>query len=76
MTVLLEKNKYIMEQITTLSMLMLNLSSCVNFDRYQGFNSTDELDKQAEKLAQNRELYASEYTHTHTHTLIRRYLFN
>ncbi|KAK2904797.1 hypothetical protein Q8A67_006596 [Cirrhinus molitorella] len=59
MTVLLEKNKFIMEQITTLSMLMLNLSSCVNFDRYRGFNSTDELDKQAEKLAQNRELYAS-----------------
>ncbi|XP_067300426.1 uncharacterized protein abca12 isoform X2 [Pseudorasbora parva] len=59
MTVLLEKNKFIMEQITTLSMLMMNLSSCVNFDRYRGFNSTDELDKQAERLAQNRELYAS-----------------
>ncbi|KAL0184695.1 hypothetical protein M9458_020391, partial [Cirrhinus mrigala] len=58
MTVLLEKNKFIMEQITTLSMLMMNLSSCVNFDRYRGFNSTDELDEQAEKLAQNRELYA------------------
>ncbi|KAG1952045.1 ATP-binding cassette sub-family A member 12 isoform X3 [Pimephales promelas] len=59
MTVLLENNKFIMEQITTLSMLMLNLSSCVNFDRYRGFNSTDELNKQAERLAQNRELYAS-----------------
>ncbi|XP_052462839.1 uncharacterized protein abca12 isoform X15 [Carassius gibelio] len=59
MTVLLEKNKFIMEQITTLSMLMLNLSSCVNFDRYRAFNSTDELDRQAERLAQNRELYAS-----------------
>lgn len=59
MTVLLEKNKFIMDQITTLSVLMMNLSSCVNFDRYRGFNSTDELDKQAEKLAQNRELYAS-----------------
>ncbi|XP_048050303.1 glucosylceramide transporter ABCA12 isoform X2 [Megalobrama amblycephala] len=59
MTVLLEKNKFIMQQITTLSMLMMNLSSCVNFDRYRAFNSTDELDKQAEKLAQNRELYAS-----------------
>ncbi|KTF79133.1 hypothetical protein cypCar_00033281 [Cyprinus carpio] len=59
MTVLLEKNKFIMEQITTLSMLMMNLSSCVNFDRYRAFNSTDELDEQAERLAQNRELYAS-----------------
>uniref|UniRef100_A0A672RR46 ATP binding cassette subfamily A member 12 n=1 Tax=Sinocyclocheilus grahami TaxID=75366 RepID=A0A672RR46_SINGR len=59
MTVLLEKNKFIMEQITTLSILMMNLSSCVNFDRYRAFNSTDELDKKAERLAQNRELYAS-----------------
>uniref|UniRef100_A0A8C2AL35 ATP-binding cassette, sub-family A (ABC1), member 12 n=1 Tax=Cyprinus carpio TaxID=7962 RepID=A0A8C2AL35_CYPCA len=57
--ILLEKNKFIMEQITTLSMLMMNLSSCVNFDRYRAFNSTDELDEQAERLAQNRELYAS-----------------
>ncbi|XP_016410236.1 uncharacterized protein LOC107741931 [Sinocyclocheilus rhinocerous] len=59
MTVLLEKNKFIMEQITTLSILMMNLSSCVNFDRYRAFNSTDDLDEQAERLAQNRELYAS-----------------
>ncbi|XP_051999206.1 glucosylceramide transporter ABCA12-like [Xyrauchen texanus] len=58
-TVLLDKNKFIMEQITTLSQLMLNLSSCVNFDRYKGINSTDELNTQAEKLAQNRELFAS-----------------
>uniref|UniRef100_A0A8C2DZE1 ATP-binding cassette, sub-family A (ABC1), member 12 n=1 Tax=Cyprinus carpio TaxID=7962 RepID=A0A8C2DZE1_CYPCA len=56
---ILQKNKFIMEQITTLSMLMMNLSSCVNFDRYRAFNSTDELDEQAERLAQNRELYAS-----------------
>ncbi|XP_052004328.1 uncharacterized protein abca12 [Xyrauchen texanus] len=59
MTVLLEKNKFIIDQITTLSQLMMNLSSCVNFDRFKGFNSTDELDTKAEKLAQNRELYAS-----------------
>nr|XP_055071071.1 uncharacterized protein abca12 [Misgurnus anguillicaudatus] len=59
MTVLLEKNKFIMDQITTLSNLMMNLSSCVNFDRYRGFNSTDELEVRAQKLAQNRELYAS-----------------
>ncbi|XP_056610473.1 glucosylceramide transporter ABCA12 [Triplophysa dalaica] len=59
MTVLLDQNKLIMDQITTLSNLMMNLSSCVNFDRYKGFNSSDELDIRAEKLAQNRELYAS-----------------
>uniref|UniRef100_A0AAR2LEQ5 ABC transporter domain-containing protein n=1 Tax=Pygocentrus nattereri TaxID=42514 RepID=A0AAR2LEQ5_PYGNA len=46
-------------QISTLSSLMMNLSSCVNFNRYKGYNSTEELDKQAEKLSQNRELYAS-----------------
>ncbi|KAM9487078.1 uncharacterized protein abca12 [Clarias gariepinus] len=59
MTEMLEKNQFILQQITTLSNLMMNLSSCVNFDRHRGFNSTEELNKQAEKLAQNRELYAS-----------------
>ncbi|KAI7808566.1 uncharacterized protein abca12 isoform X2 [Triplophysa rosa] len=59
MTDLLAQNKFIMDQITTLSNLMMNLSSCVNFDRYRGFNSSDELNTRAEKLAQNRELYAS-----------------
>lgn len=62
MTEMLEKNQFILQQITTLSNLMMNLSSCVNFDRYRGFNSTEELNKQAEKLAQNRELYASEWS--------------
>uniref|UniRef100_A0AAR2KD85 ABC transporter domain-containing protein n=1 Tax=Pygocentrus nattereri TaxID=42514 RepID=A0AAR2KD85_PYGNA len=47
------------KQLLTLSSLMMNLSSCVNFNRYKGYNSTEELDKQAEKLSQNRELYAS-----------------
>ncbi|XP_076849875.1 uncharacterized protein abca12 [Brachyhypopomus gauderio] len=58
-TELLEKNKFIVQQISTLSDLMVNLSSCVNFNRYRGYNSTAELDKKAEMLAQNRELYAS-----------------
>ncbi|XP_058249175.1 uncharacterized protein abca12 [Hemibagrus wyckioides] len=59
MTQMLESNQFILKQITTLSNLMMNLSSCVNFDRYRAFNSIRELSKQAEKLAQNRELYAS-----------------
>ncbi|XP_060733092.1 uncharacterized protein abca12 isoform X2 [Tachysurus vachellii] len=59
MTQMLEKNKFILKQITTLSTLMMNLSSCVNFDRYRAFSSINDLNKQAEKLAQNRELYAS-----------------
>ncbi|XP_027022078.2 uncharacterized protein abca12 [Tachysurus fulvidraco] len=59
MAQMLEKNQFILKQITTLSTLMMNLSSCVNFDRYRAFNSLNDLNKQAEKLAQNRELYAS-----------------
>lgn len=60
MTQMLENNKFILQQITMLSNLMMNLSSCVNFNRYRTFNSIEELEKQAEKLGQNRELYASE----------------
>lgn len=60
MTTLLEKNKPILQQITTLSSLMVNLSSCIKFDRYRGYNSTEELDAVAQELAKNRDLYASE----------------
>lgn len=60
MTTLLEKNKPILQQITTLSSLMVNLSSCIMFDRYRGYNSTEELDSVAQDLAKNRDLYASE----------------
>ncbi|KAL0963737.1 hypothetical protein UPYG_G00310290, partial [Umbra pygmaea] len=59
MTILLEKNKNILNQITTLSNLMMNLSSCINFDRFRGINSTDELNSMAEHLTQTRDLYAS-----------------
>uniref|UniRef100_A0A8C7M9S7 ATP-binding cassette, sub-family A (ABC1), member 12 n=1 Tax=Oncorhynchus kisutch TaxID=8019 RepID=A0A8C7M9S7_ONCKI len=56
---LLEKNKDIVTQITTLSNLMMNLSSCINFDRFHGINSTDDLNTVAEHLTQTRDLYAS-----------------
>ncbi|XP_035265465.1 uncharacterized protein abca12 [Anguilla anguilla] len=59
MSILLEKNKHIITQITTLSTLMMNLSSCVNFDRFQGLNSTEELDNLGENLTRTRDLYAS-----------------
>ncbi|XP_062389786.1 uncharacterized protein abca12 isoform X5 [Sardina pilchardus] len=59
MTELLEKNKFIVTQITTLSSLMMNLSSCVNFDRYKPMSDEEEMDKQAEALTQSRDLYAS-----------------
>ncbi|KAG5283433.1 hypothetical protein AALO_G00042030 [Alosa alosa] len=59
MTELLEKNKFIVTQITTLSSLMMNLSSCVNFDRYKPMSNEEEMDKQAEALTQSRDLYAS-----------------
>lgn len=59
MTVMLEKNKHVLKQITTLSTLMVDLSSCVKFDRYRGFDSADELDAVAQDLAKDRDLYAS-----------------
>ncbi|KAK5861274.1 hypothetical protein PBY51_022684 [Eleginops maclovinus] len=59
MTVMLEKNKHIMNQVTTLSTLMVNLSSCITFDRYRGYDSADELNAAAQHLAKNRDLYAS-----------------
>lgn len=57
---MLEKNKHILNQITTLSTLMVDLSSCIKFDRYRGFDSADELNAVAQELAKNRNLYASE----------------
>ncbi|XP_066541950.1 glucosylceramide transporter ABCA12 [Hoplias malabaricus] len=59
LTEMLQQNQLIVQQISTLSSLMMNLSACVNFDRYHAYNSTNDMDKQAEKLSQNRELYAS-----------------
>ncbi|KAI1885293.1 hypothetical protein AGOR_G00218660 [Albula goreensis] len=59
MSSLLEQNQYIVRQITTLSNLMMNLSSCVNFDRFQGLSSVEELDALGENLTQTRDLYAS-----------------
>lgn len=57
---MLEQNKQILDQITALSTLMMKFSSCIKFDRYRGYNSTEEIDRAAQELAKNRELYASE----------------
>lgn len=57
---MLEKNKQILDQISTLSNLMVKLSSCIKFDRYHGYDSAEELNSVAQELAKNRELYASE----------------
>uniref|UniRef100_A0A8C9YEQ3 ATP binding cassette subfamily A member 12 n=1 Tax=Sander lucioperca TaxID=283035 RepID=A0A8C9YEQ3_SANLU len=59
MTVMLESNKPLLDQITVLSTLMVNLSSCIKFDRYRGYDSADELNTAAQDLAKNRDLYAS-----------------
>ncbi|KAL7385149.1 hypothetical protein ABVT39_016568 [Epinephelus coioides] len=59
MTIMLEKNKHIMDQITTLSTLMVNLSSCIKFDRYRGYDTADQMNTEAQDLAKNRDLYAS-----------------
>ncbi|XP_015235444.1 PREDICTED: ATP-binding cassette sub-family A member 12 [Cyprinodon variegatus] len=58
-TEMLHKNKEILDQISTLSNLMVKLSSCIKFDRYRGFDSAEELNTVAQELAKNRELYAS-----------------
>nr|XP_054603018.1 glucosylceramide transporter ABCA12 isoform X2 [Nothobranchius furzeri] len=59
LTEMLEQNKQILNQITTLSTLMVKLSSCIKFDRHRGYNSTEEMDAAAQELAIERELYAS-----------------
>ncbi|KAM3607617.1 uncharacterized protein V6R79_010758 [Siganus canaliculatus] len=59
MTELLKKNKDVLKQIDTLSTLMVDLSSCIKFDRYRGYDSEDELNAVAQELAKNRDLYAS-----------------
>ncbi|XP_077435659.1 uncharacterized protein abca12 [Vanacampus margaritifer] len=59
MTLMLERNKSVMDQITTLSTLMANISSCVKFDRYQGYQSAEQLDAEAQELAKDRNLYGS-----------------
>ncbi|XP_057709211.1 glucosylceramide transporter ABCA12-like isoform X1 [Corythoichthys intestinalis] len=59
MTLMLEKNKHIMDQITVLSSLMVNISSCIKFDRYRGYQSAEQLDADAQELAKDRDLYGS-----------------
>ncbi|CAL8266921.1 unnamed protein product [Lota lota] len=59
MTVMLDKNKQALKQITVLSNLMVNISSCIKFDRYRGYDSAEEMNAVAQELAKNRDLYAS-----------------
>ncbi|XP_032422830.1 ATP-binding cassette sub-family A member 12 [Xiphophorus hellerii] len=59
MTEMLHKNKKILDQISSLSNLMVKISSCIKFDRYRGYDSAEELNAMAQELAKNRELYAS-----------------
>lgn len=60
MTVMLEKNKDFIKQVTTLSTLMVQISSCIKFDRYHGYSSAEELNSAAQDLATTRDLYAGE----------------
>uniref|UniRef100_A0AAX7VG37 ABC transporter domain-containing protein n=1 Tax=Astatotilapia calliptera TaxID=8154 RepID=A0AAX7VG37_ASTCA len=55
MTLMLETNKEIVDHINTLSTLMVDISSCIKFDRYRGFDSADELNSAAQELAKNLE---------------------
>uniref|UniRef100_A0A8C8DMQ6 ATP-binding cassette, sub-family A (ABC1), member 12 n=1 Tax=Oryzias sinensis TaxID=183150 RepID=A0A8C8DMQ6_9TELE len=58
-SLLLDNHKDVLDQITTLSTLMMQISSCVTFDRYRAYDSEEELNAVAEALAKNRDLYAS-----------------
>ncbi|XP_030613266.1 LOW QUALITY PROTEIN: ATP-binding cassette sub-family A member 12 [Archocentrus centrarchus] len=59
MTMMLEKNQEVLNHITALSTLMVDITSCIKFDRYRGFDSADELNSAAQELAKDRNLYAS-----------------
>ncbi|MBN3307253.1 ABCAC protein, partial [Amia calva] len=56
---LLQSNSRVLQQMTTLSYLMINLSSCVNFDRFQALSSVEDLDNLGTNLTRTRDLYAS-----------------
>ncbi|KAJ3592037.1 hypothetical protein NHX12_007167 [Muraenolepis orangiensis] len=55
---MLDKNKKVLKQITVLSNIMVNISSCIKFDRYRGYDSAEEMNTAAQDLAKNRNLYA------------------
>ncbi|XP_041120774.1 uncharacterized protein abca12 isoform X2 [Polyodon spathula] len=59
LTKMLEENQNVMDQLTVLSQLMLNLSSCVNFNRNQPVSSIAEMNAMAKELLKTNELYAS-----------------
>ncbi|MGH0148450.1 UNVERIFIED_CONTAM: hypothetical protein FKN15_033743, partial [Acipenser sinensis] len=59
LTKMLEENRKVMDQLTVLSTLMLNLSSCVNFNRIQPVSSIAEMNAMAKELLKTKELYAS-----------------
>ncbi|XP_041118415.1 ATP-binding cassette sub-family A member 12-like [Polyodon spathula] len=59
LTKMLEENQKVMDQLTVLSQLMLNLSSCVNFNRNQPVSSIAEMNAMAKELLKTKELYAS-----------------
>ena len=65
MAVTLDKNKQTLKQITVLSNLMVNVASCIKFDRYRGYDSAEEMDSVAQELAKNRDLYASQFDTLH-----------
>ncbi|XP_053732917.1 glucosylceramide transporter ABCA12 [Synchiropus splendidus] len=59
LTKMLEENKEMVNQVTALSTLMVNISSCITFDRYRGYDSEEQLDAKAQELAKDRRLFGS-----------------
>ncbi|XP_069469529.1 ATP-binding cassette sub-family A member 13 [Ambystoma mexicanum] len=52
-------NSTVTQQVNMLSQLMVNISSCVRLDRFQPFNSTEELEVKAHELMQQNNFLAS-----------------
>jgi ATP-binding cassette subfamily A (ABC1) protein 12 len=55
----LENNIDIIDQLNTLSSLTVNISSCVLYDRIQAAETIDEMEREAQRLYKNNELFGS-----------------
>lgn len=55
----LENNLDIIDQLNILSSLTVNISSCVLYDRIRAAETTDEMEREAERLSKSNELFGS-----------------
>lgn len=55
----LENSIDLVDHLNTLSSLTVNISSCVLYDRIQAASSVDAMEREADKLSKNNELFGS-----------------